>query len=66
MDIEGLGFLEGKKPFYNGKTINWKNTEFFVDFCFFWSENLVIFDRKLGNFGNGVKFDFSVAALHLC
>ena len=38
MDIEGLGFFEGKKPFYNGKTINWKNTEFSVDFLFFFGQ----------------------------
>ena len=29
----------------------------------FWSENMVIFDRKQGNFGKGVNFNFSVAAL---
>ena len=31
----------------------------------FWSENRVIFDRKQGIFGKGVKFDFSLAALQL-
>ena len=32
----------------------------------FWSENMVIFDRKQGNFGKGVNFNFSVAALYWC
>ena len=41
-----------------------ENTRVFHQFMgIFWSENRVIFARNQGNFGNRVKFNFSVAAL---
>ena len=40
-NFEGVGFLEGKKPFKNKKTIKWKNTEVFLDFVFLLVRKLV-------------------------